>query len=260
MRFLQSLLISLNVHLWGVVLAAAAWAATASTPPEPAPMEISFLRLPPASREGQAGMRPEVEIPRLSETAKRSIPNVSAKTRPAAETLVSIAPGARAAREKVRRGPRVEYRVKIATEGTLARAGHAVTGMRPALAGWAPPVREPDIDEEVSDRRIRVVASDTSDSDELEWGGDTRPLIEIIQARIDRMTPLMHRTAKRCRYESGLVRVKFLLDSRGYPCGHRIIRSSGSACLDAEVDTVLHMAEPYPYVAGWIPVTVKFTL
>jgi outer membrane biosynthesis protein TonB len=56
----------------------------------------------------------------------------------------------------------------------------------------------------------------------------------------------------------GVVHLKFFVNQAGYPGGFRIIASSGVRCLDDEIDNVLHMAEPYPYVAGWIPVTVRF--
>jgi phosphatidylglycerol:prolipoprotein diacylglycerol transferase len=80
----------------------------------------------------------------------------------------------------------------------------------------------------------------------------------IIRARIDAITPLVHATAGPCRTEKGIVRLKFVVNPAGYPHGFRIIDSSGVRCLDDEIDNVLHLAEPYPYVAGWIPVTVKF--
>jgi TonB family protein len=83
-------------------------------------------------------------------------------------------------------------------------------------------------------------------------------LIEIIQARIDAITPLVHATAGPCKTEKGVVRLKFVVNPAGYPHGFRIVDSSGVRCLDDEIDNVLHLAEPYPYVAGWIPVTVKF--
>jgi outer membrane biosynthesis protein TonB len=89
-------------------------------------------------------------------------------------------------------------------------------------------------------------------------GGDTRELIKIIQARIDAVTPLVHASAGPCQTVKGVVHLKFFVNQAGYPCGFRIISSSGVRCLDDEIDNVLHMAEPYPYVAGWIPVTVRF--
>ena len=95
-----------------------------------------------------------------------------------------------------------------------------------------------------------------------ERGGSRRERIAIIQARIDRVTPLMHCTDRdrECRQRSGLARIRFLLDRRGYPRGYQLLDSAGAPCLDRQIDTVLHMAEPYPYVAGWIPVRVRFSL
>lgn len=91
-------------------------------------------------------------------------------------------------------------------------------------------------------------------------GGDRRSLIENIQARIDRIAPLVHRTSQDCRNASGLARIRFIMDTRGYPIGYQILSSAGNPCLDTQIDTVLHLAEPYPFVAGWVPVKVKFTL
>jgi TonB family protein len=84
--------------------------------------------------------------------------------------------------------------------------------------------------------------------------------VEIIQARIDAVTPVVHATAEGCRRVQGQVRLAFTLHPSGYSDRQRVMRSSGNPCLDAQIESILHLAEPYPYVAGWIPVTVRFTL
>jgi len=89
--------------------------------------------------------------------------------------------------------------------------------------------------------------------------GDTRPLIDSIQARIDAVTPLVHATAWGCRHHQGRAELRFLIGPRGYPLGHQLLDSSGSYCLDGYISEVLHLAEPYPLVEGWVPVHVDFT-
>jgi TonB family protein len=96
--------------------------------------------------------------------------------------------------------------------------------------------------------------------DPLHPGGDALRRVELIQARINAVTPLVHSTAEGCRDRSGEVRVRFRVQPDGYSAARRILRSSGNPCLDAQVETIIHLAEPYPYVADWVPVTVKFTL
>ncbi len=89
-------------------------------------------------------------------------------------------------------------------------------------------------------------------------GGSQLALFDIIQRRIDAISPLIHRTTTGCRAMGGQARVRFLMNAHGYPLGYQVLDSTGSPCLDAEIDTVLHMAEPYPRVAGWVPVRVTF--
>ncbi len=98
------------------------------------------------------------------------------------------------------------------------------------------------------------------DKFDLDPGGDTRPLVQIIQARIDEVTPLVHHTSGGCRFEEGVVRMRFRISPHGYTEVKRVVNSSGPSCLEEVAEKVLHMAEPYPYVAGWVPVTVKFVL
>jgi outer membrane biosynthesis protein TonB len=254
------------MKLWGLVLLSLVFIYE-QKPPEPQRIEVQFLKLP-APLEGGT-----LDIPR----ATRSGPKADAAH------VTTIEPVDRP-RERVpkRRGPRVEYRVRVARttahvavreSGTWVPASRirlretAVHDLGSRLAGVSPDAppnadRRPSSSGRGSSSEDRGSASDGSASDcpgPLDVaGGDARELIKIIQARIDAVTPLIHASAGPCQSTRGVVHLKFVVNRAGYPGGFRIISSSGVRCLDDEVDNVLHMAEPYPYVAGWIPVTVRF--
>jgi outer membrane biosynthesis protein TonB len=227
-------------------------------PPEPQRIEVQFLKLPAPLEGNSIGAAEAVfSEPRENtalgkETERRDHP-----------------------RERVhkRRGPRVEYRVRVAKTtspvtvretGTWTPASRirlrksAVHNTGSRIAGVSPDI-PPAVDRRPSLSDDRSASGD-------QWpnnidgapAGDTRELIKIIQARIDAVTPLIHSSAGPCQAVKGVVHLKFVVNRAGYPGGFRIISGSGVRCLDDEVDNVLHMAEPYPYVAGWIPVTVRF--
>lgn len=271
LRALHSFLISLNAHVWVVVLLTAALVSE-QKPPEPQRIEVQFLKLP-APLEGSALSVPEAT--RAETKAEANLP-----------------------RKRVRRqrGPRVEYRVRVARttasvaareSGTWVPASRirlretAVHDSGSRIAGTSPdaaptPERQPFVLSKVSKSEKQWphslvdhaapqngVAPDGTEPQNSPGpldvaGGDTRELIKVIQARIDAVTPLVHASAGPCQAVKGVVHLKFVVNRAGYPCGFRIIASSGVRCLDNEVDNVLHMAEPYPFVAGWIPVTVRF--
>jgi len=88
--------------------------------------------------------------------------------------------------------------------------------------------------------------------------GDRQPLIDSIQARLDAVTPLVHDTAWGCREAQGRAELRFLIGPRGYALGYQLVRSTGSYCLDTYINEVLHLAEPFPVVQGWVPVHVAF--
>jgi len=247
MRALHSFLISLNVHVWGLVLLSLVFA-FGRNPPEPQRIEVQFLRLPAALD----GVTPDIPKATRSESEAEACPGRTVDR----------------ARERVRRqrGPRVEYRVRVAkttarvavresgtwvpASGTRLREA-AVHDLGSRLAGVSPESPSASGQDSASGKQWPQNLMDVA-------GGDTRELIKIIQARIDAVTPLIHASAGSCQTMKGVVHLKFVVNRAGYPCGFRIISGSGVRCLDDEVDNVLHMAEPYPYVAGWIPVTVRF--
>ena len=251
LKALHSFLISLNAHLWALVILSAAFVHE-QKPPEPERIEVMFLKLP-APQEGG------------SMTA-------SAKTR-SDDARKARRVDRRQAPLRKKRGPQVEYRVRVAKtsapapgreSGTWIPASRthprksAVQDCGTRIAGLSPDAM-PDADH-------RPAASGSGTTSKGQWpqnlidedGGDTRELVKVIQARIDSVTPLVHASAGPCQTVRGVVHLKFFVNQDGYPGGFRIIASSGVRCLDDEVDNVLHMAEPYPYVAGWIPVTVRF--
>jgi len=237
LRALHSFLISFNAHVWVVVLLSAAFISE-QKPPEPQRIEVQFFKLP-APLEGST-----LDIPEATREAK---------SRPRQQL-------------RKRRGPRVEYRVRVARttasvdareSGTWVPASRirlretAVHDSGSRLAGASPEARSAPGQGSASGKQWPQNLADIA-------GGDTRELIKVIQARIDAVTPLIHASAGPCQSSRGVVHLKFVVNRAGYPCGFRIIASSGVRCLDNEVDNVLHMAEPYPFVAGWIPVTVRF--
>lgn len=257
LRALHSFLISLNTHVWGLVLLSLVFIYEPK-PTEPQRIEVQFLKLP-APLEGSSLDAPQ--------TVRSKAANKAAL---AEKTERGNRPQERAHR---RRGPRVEYRVRVAKstapvtvretgtwvpaarmplrEAALHNLGSRIAGVSPD----APPTAE-HRPSAAGSRSTAVPLWPQNLVDET--GGDTRELIKIIQARIDAVTPLVHASAGPCQSTRGVVHLRFVVNRAGYPRGFRIIASSGVRCLDDEVDNVLHMAEPYPFVAGWIPVTVRF--
>jgi hypothetical protein len=256
MKLLNSILVSVNIHVWLVVGLSAVWALTKPEPVSQASqIEVQFFKISAAEIEGlQKTVASRTPSPEWLRSAGKS-KDIKAEHRHS----VMVLDGTHTAKtgsptkafgddKKViskKTGPSVEYKVSLAKNGSYARYKTL-----PTLHVVAGPV----------DFADQPGASGPGNAELPEYGGDIRPRLDIIQAKIDAVTPLMHRTSTNCWSEGGIVMVKFSMNHEGYPTGHRIVRSSGSNCLDKEVDTVLHMAEPYPFVAGWVPVAVKFTL
>ncbi|MBW1810185.1 MAG: energy transducer TonB [Deltaproteobacteria bacterium] len=266
MKILHSVLVSFNIHVWLVVGLSTIWALNQSDPePKDRKIEVQFFKISAAEVEGFQNIVASQKIVISSElkntkTEQRHSVMVldgthSAKTgsptrafgddkhRKTFKSRVKTNRGAHVISRK--HGPSVTYKISLAKDGL-----HARYEARPTLDVVASPIVFSD----------KSGVSEPFNSSMPAYGGDIRPRIDIIQAKIDAVTPIMHRTSVDCWSEGGVVTVKFSMNHEGYPTGHRIVRSSGSNCLDKEVDTVLHMAEPYPYVAGWVPVTVKFIL
>ena len=239
-----ALITSINVHLWLAMGLLSTWPARPRPPvTEPIPIQLVRMTMPaPLNGEPfQIGL-PEtgpirVVQPVTGSTAYRS--NEQRRTRSATG-------------RSQHRGPRVEYRVRIVDpQSLLVRT----CDNRPGDPSWEAPASEQLVKTGSDPGRLPATAPIDPNG-----GGDRRPVLKIIQARIDAITPLVHRTAPACPYEACVVQVRFRINRRGYPVAHQIQNRSHDTCLAQQVDTVLHLAEPYPYLAGWIPVRVNFTL
>ncbi len=296
-RELGSLALSIGIHA-GVLLAGSlVWVATRAPSPPP-PVEVAFLKLPPppAPVEGQplAGQAaedtPDQHAPAAAaqaHKATRPAPRKQPPAGPSVQATVKVAragydPADHAAHSEPAIIARWEPAARLAVDRSRhehrhdrpARREPALRGRTYALAGFGPaaaPAPEPPVDPDTlpfhfhdhgaHDRGAGVIERLLPALPEPDRaGGDRRSLIENVQARIDRVAPLVHRTSQGCRNASGLARIRFLMDTSGYPIGYQILSSAGNPCLDTQIDTVLHLAEPYPFVAGWVPVKVKFTL
>ena len=229
MRFSLSLLISINIHVWVFVAGAMVW--IRSIPLEtPRAVEIEMIKLPAMPEPGKGG-----------EVIKRADPV-----------------------ERVRAsGPSVKYRVTVSS--TKAFNSRPVPFYESELADLE--FLKESADEEMAQHEFMPGSEQDSfepekidDSSDLDPGGDPRPLVKIIQARIDEVTPLIHHTSGSCRFEQGVIKIRFRISLHGYTESKRVYGSSGPVCLQQVAEKILHMAEPYPYVAGWVPVTIKFTL
>jgi TonB family protein len=89
-------------------------------------------------------------------------------------------------------------------------------------------------------------------------GGDISPRLRIIQYRIDSVVELLRSARRDCPGSKGSVRIEFQIQPNGYPAARRLRASSGDPCLEEKAGAIIHLAEPYPYVSGWVPVTMDF--
>ncbi len=89
-------------------------------------------------------------------------------------------------------------------------------------------------------------------------GGDVSPRLLLIQKRIDSVVAMLRTARKDCPGTKGFVRIEFQIQKNGYPAYKRLRASSGDPCLEDKAGAVIHLAEPYPYVSGWVPVTMDF--
>jgi len=228
MRFFLSALVSIDVHIWALALAVLSWPQSGPVA-EPDPMEVQIVRLPALPKPGDGG--------ELIERGRRHIspPKYS--------------------------GPTVEYRVSISKSTSLGPVDLASSEDADFVlrqVAKASVAQEFKIPPGFNTKPVRD--DNEQDMADMDPGGDQRPLVQIIQARIDEVTPLIHRTSGDCRFEEGIMKIRFRISHHGYTADKRIVNSSGPSCLDEVAEKILHMAEPYPYVAGWVPVTIRFTL
>jgi len=96
-----------------------------------------------------------------------------------------------------------------------------------------------------------------AENEEAGLAGD-RNLRRLVQERIDFVARLVGPLSVRRAGRSGLATVRLRVDGNGYVASDALVRSTGSPRLDAEIHTVLHLAEPYPPFRGWLEVFVLF--
>ena len=269
-----ALLVSFNLHLWVLVaLAAHVWS---PTPPEPEPEFLQVERIvlppPPAPEPGQVAAlpSPEQREPEKLQPEKRR--SMERQTRPQPAVLPPAAqPQVRwsfTVSEPLSPARRQELKLLSLRDEDLSHCLQEAARKQSAqdLAQAPDSSRERARSEAVVDPAPEDLPFHAHDGAERprhlpqvgEPGGSQLALIESIQRRIDAVSPVVHRTAWGCRAFGGQARLRFLMNDRGYPVGYQLLDSTGSGCLDAQIDTVLHLAEPYPRVAGWVPVRVTF--
>lgn len=89
-------------------------------------------------------------------------------------------------------------------------------------------------------------------------GGDVSPRLLLIQKRIDSVVAMLRSARRDCPGAKGVVRIEFQIQPNGYPSVRRLRASLADPCLEEKAGAVIHLAEPYPYVSGWVPVTMDF--
>ncbi|RLB58017.1 MAG: hypothetical protein DRI34_06125 [Deltaproteobacteria bacterium] len=242
MRWFICLLLSVDTHL--LALAGLSLSGPAR-PEETPPLQVSLLHLAaPAARTGTAA----------PETGRARRPDRPARPRAA--------------------GARVTMKVTLAKPPA---PGHRqLTAAVPARCRPdAPPsrlARRPPPDPGMTPRNHVASVSDPegnhshpapgppADPADDRPGGDTRPLLEIIQARIDAVAPLVLAASRPCPRARGRARVLFIVSPAGYHRRHRVAGIDPGDCRDERIEAIIHLAEPYPYLAGWIPVSVPLAL
>lgn len=236
LRRLICLLVSVDTHL--LVLAGLSFDVPARSQ-EAKPLEVSLLHLPaPASQTGNAANRARRAVPptrrrtpgpRVTMRVSRSRLSAPGLQKPAAPVPFPKRPTALALQVSARPGESL----------ASGQAFAPVTGDPTALRG------------------------DSGQSFELEDrlpGGDTRPLVEIIQARIDAVAPLVLASSRTCFRARGRAQVLFTISPAGYHRSHRVTGTAPSPCQEERIAAILHLAEPFPFVTGWVAVTVPLTL
>lgn len=247
MRFWISLLVSTNVHVWTFSLLVMHWAMPVHTS-EPKTIELSMYKLPAMPMPGNGG-----EIAEQSTSRTRSGPH---STGPSVQYTVTVSKSAPTPESKMNPSESLYHSpLPPLPESEMAQLEHGSASsnmeakQHSLVAVSVPKTSSLNVDNVGDDEVL-----------DMDPGGDPRPLVKIIQARIDEVTPLIHKTSGDCSYEQGVVKIIFRISPHGYTASKRITNSSGARCLDEVAEKVLHMAEPFPHVAGWVPVTVKFTL
>jgi len=275
-------LLSLNAHIWLVGLFS-----LQLLPPVVEYREISLIRLPEKAAESRAAtatlaaksepstVRPLFEKqppkvkpePRVSMKISRSF-NQEKSQQELKRSVVNKKPVERTAPQAMQTAHLEAPELKFSLQATftLPTAEQLNSKKRQAQVSHQPFTAAAHSSADSIRQTVTVQPPETlRDPQDIQAFGNPRhregellsPL-EIIQARIDAVTPLVQRSNSACRANQGVARVKFRMNVRGYKEEHLITRTSGSHCLDEQIEEILHLAEPYPYLAGWVPVEVKF--
>ncbi len=87
---------------------------------------------------------------------------------------------------------------------------------------------------------------------------DRERAIEQIERRIRRTMPMVYWNTSRKDQLVGRAVVRFRLNNGGYVASYELVASSGDLEVDKASRTVLHLAEPYMYVPGWVELSLAF--
>jgi len=82
--------------------------------------------------------------------------------------------------------------------------------------------------------------------------------LELIRQRLAAVEPFCYPDEARRRRLRGTALLRFQVGAEGYPSVMQLMTSTGHALLDAKIEEMLHLAEPYPFVPGWIVVPITF--
>jgi TonB family protein len=88
-------------------------------------------------------------------------------------------------------------------------------------------------------------------------GGNGR-LNALAQDRVDHVVSLVGPSIAKRAGRGGTGKVDFRVDEGGYVREVVIRRSTGAELLDREIESTLHLAEPFAATPGWISVVVRF--
>lgn len=87
---------------------------------------------------------------------------------------------------------------------------------------------------------------------------DREAVLEMIRRRIAKTMPLVFWDPTQRGQQLGRATVRFRMTRGGYVSAYELVRSSGDLEMDEAAHTVLHLAEPYVYVPGWIELALTF--
>ncbi len=94
--------------------------------------------------------------------------------------------------------------------------------------------------------------------DRVEAGGADSDPLRLVQERIAWVAHLVSPSATRRARTEGSARVDLRVGANGYVRAVRVVKSTGSPALDAEIESTVHFAEPFPQWNGWLTVTVEY--